>query len=76
MKRTRDSTDGEKVYTEMGNIEDLVQRKRRGGSSSTMALDCTRSAMGNGKKGNGRRCDDIMIRVVKYISYERKPLNQ
>ena len=55
-KSTSDSTNREKVYRETKNIEDLVKRKRRGNTSSTMALDWTRSAIenGNGGMGGGR----------------------
>ena len=48
-----DGTNGEKVYREIRNIEDLVKRKRGGNTSSTTALNQTRSAIGNGNKGMG-----------------------
>ena len=38
-KSTSDSTNREKVDRKARNIEDLVKRKRRGDTSSTMALD-------------------------------------
>ena len=53
-KSTRDSTNREKVDREAKNIEDLVKRKRRGDTSSTTALDKTRSAIGNGNGRDGR----------------------
>ena len=48
---TSDSTNGEKVYRETMNIEDLVKRKRRGDTSSTSPLNRTRAPIGNGNKG-------------------------
>ena len=50
-KSMSDSTNREKVDREARNIEDLVKRKRRGDTSSTTALDWTRSAIGNGNGG-------------------------
>ena len=47
-KSTSDSTNREKVDREARNIEDLVKRKRRGDTSSTTALDWTRSEMVTG----------------------------
>ena len=52
-KSTSDSTNREKDVREAKNIEDLVKRKRRGDTSSTTALDQTRSAIGNGNGGMG-----------------------
>ena len=55
-KSASDSTNREKVDREARNIEDVVKRKRRGDTSSTTALDRTRSAIGNGngRMGGGR----------------------
>ena len=53
MKSTSDGTNGEKIYMETKNIDDLVKRKRRGDMSSTMALDRTRSAISNSNEGMG-----------------------
>ena len=53
LKSTSDSTNREKVDRKTRNIEDLVKRKRRGDTSSTTALDRTRSAVGNGNGGMG-----------------------
>ena len=52
-KSMSDSTNREKVGREARNIEDLVKRKRRGDTSSTTALDRTRSAIGNSNGGMG-----------------------
>ena len=46
-KSTSDSTNEEKVYNETKNMKDLVKRKRRGDTSSTTALDRTRSGIDN-----------------------------
>ena len=50
-KSTSDSTNREKVDREARNIQDLV--KRRGDTSSTMALDRARLVIGNGNGGMG-----------------------
>ena len=47
-KNTSVVTNGEKVYRETKNIEDLAKRKRWGDTSSTTILDRTRSGIGNG----------------------------
>ena len=52
-KNTSDGTNEEKVYRETKKIEDLVKRKRMDDTSSTTALDQTRSAIGNGNGGMG-----------------------
>ena len=48
-----DDTNREKVHTKIGNIEHLVKIKRISDTSSTMALEQTRSAISNGNKGVG-----------------------
>ena len=50
---TSDNTNREKVDRETRNIEDLVKRKRRGDTSSTTALDWTKSTIVNGNGGMG-----------------------
>ena len=52
-KSTSDSTNRDKVDMEARNIKDLVKRKRRGDTSSTTALDRTRSTISNGNGGMG-----------------------
>ena len=59
-KSMSDITNREKVYGKTRNIEDLVKKKRKVttalDTSSTTALEGTRSAIGNGNRrmGGGR----------------------
>ena len=50
-KSTSDDNNGKKVHKEIRNIEDLVKKKGISDTSSTMALDRTRSAIGNDDRG-------------------------
>ena len=50
-KSTSDATNREKVHRETKNIVDLVKKNEISDTSSTMALDWPRSAIGNGNRG-------------------------
>ena len=50
-KNTSDDTNEDKIYKEIGNIEDLVQRKGINDTRSTTTLDWTRPVIDNGNKG-------------------------
>ena len=53
-KSKSDDTNEEKVHRETGKIEDLVKRKGISDTSSTMALDRTRTIIGNSNWGMRR----------------------
>ena len=52
-KSTRDGPNEEKVHKEITNIEDLMKRKGRSEANHIIALNRTRSTIGNGNRGMG-----------------------